>query len=122
MAPEHRDIDRQARVVYVRRALKTGRLKSTKTEGSIRAVPLQALTLAALDQLGADRESQFLLPSAVTSTSTTSATIIGNPPKSRRASCRRAASTISATRSQPSHSAPASQPSTSRATWEPAWP
>src|SRR5437867_1629459 len=57
---------------------------------------------------------------AVTSTSTTSLTATGHPPKSRRASCRRAASTISATRSQPSRSAPASQPSTSRATWEPA--
>lgn len=51
MALEQRDIDRQARVVYVRRALKNGRLKSTKTEGSIRAVPLQAIALAALDQL-----------------------------------------------------------------------
>src|SRR5215211_6265183 len=59
-------------------------------------------------------------PAVVTSMSTTSATATGNPPKSRRASCRCAASTISATRSQPSPSAPASQPSTSRATWEPA--
>src|SRR6266511_1450419 len=46
MALEQRDIDRQARVVYVRRA-----------------VPLQAIALAALDQLGADRESQLLFPS-----------------------------------------------------------
>src|SRR5437870_4220212 len=64
MALEQRDIDRQARVVYVRRALRNGRLKSTKTEGSIRAVPLQAIALAALDQLRADRESQLLFPSA----------------------------------------------------------
>ena len=63
MALEQRDIDRQARVVYVRRALRNGRLKSTKTEGSIRAVPLQAIALAALDQLKADRESQLLFPS-----------------------------------------------------------
>ncbi len=63
MALEQRDIDRQARVVYVRRALRNGRLKSTKTEGSIRAVPLQAIALAALDQLRADRESQLLFPS-----------------------------------------------------------
>src|SRR5215208_5965090 len=63
MALEQRDIDRQARVVYVRRALRNGRLKSTKTEGSIRAVPLQAIALAALDQLGAERESQLLFPS-----------------------------------------------------------
>jgi len=63
MALEQRDIDRQARVVYVRRALRNGRLKSTKTEGSIRAVPLQAVALAALDQLSAGRESQLLFPS-----------------------------------------------------------
>src|SRR6266536_3401531 len=62
MALEQRDIDREARVVYVRRALRNGRLKSTKTEGSIRAVPLQAIALAALDQLRADRESQLLFP------------------------------------------------------------
>jgi hypothetical protein len=48
---------------YVRRALRNGRLKSTKTEGSIRAVPLQAIGLAALDQLRADRASQLLFPS-----------------------------------------------------------
>ena len=64
MALEQRDIDREARVVYVRRALRNGRLKSTKTEGSIRAVPLQAIALAALDQLSADPEShQLLFPS-----------------------------------------------------------
>jgi integrase len=55
MALEQRDIDRRARVVYVLRALRNGRLKSTKTEGSIRA--------AALDQLGADRGNQVLFPS-----------------------------------------------------------
>src|SRR5881409_2310845 len=64
MALEQRDIDRQARVVYVRRALRNGRLKSTKTEGSIRAVPMQAIALAALDKLSAGRESQLLFPSA----------------------------------------------------------
>jgi integrase len=64
MALEQRDIDRQAGVVCVRRALRNGRLKSTKTEGSIRAVPLQAIALAALDQFGSDRESQLLFPSA----------------------------------------------------------
>src|SRR5438093_1363853 len=63
MALEPRDIDREARVVYLRRALRNGRLKSTKTEGSIRAVPLQAVALAALDQLSTDRDSQLLFPS-----------------------------------------------------------
>src|SRR6266487_333211 len=63
MALEPRDIDCQARVVYVRRALRNGRLKSTKTEGSIRAVLLQAIALAALNQLRADGKSQLLFPS-----------------------------------------------------------
>ena len=38
---EHRDIDHQARVVYVRRALRNGWIKNPETDGSIRAVPLQ---------------------------------------------------------------------------------
>lgn len=63
MALEQRDIDRQARVVYVRRALKNGRLKSTKTEGSIRAVPLQAIALAALDQLNLRPITSAAVPS-----------------------------------------------------------
>jgi len=33
--------------VYVRRAYRNGRLKCTKTEGSVRAVPLQAIALEA---------------------------------------------------------------------------
>jgi integrase len=63
MALEQRDIDREAKVVYVRRALRNGRVKSTKTEGSVRAVPLQAVALGALDQVRADRESDLLFPS-----------------------------------------------------------
>ncbi len=63
IALERRDIDREARVVYVRRALRNGRLKSTKTEGSIRAVPLQAIALAALDQLRTDTGCELLFPS-----------------------------------------------------------
>jgi integrase len=63
IALEQRDIDRQARVVYVRRAYRNGRLKCTKTEASVRAVPLQATALAALDQLSADKESALLFPS-----------------------------------------------------------
>jgi integrase len=102
MALEQRDIDRQARVVYVRRALRNGRLKSTKTEGSIRAVPLQAIAPLRYFDLHNFRERYW------------------KPAQIAAASRRRAASTISATRSQPSRSAPASQPSTSRATWVPA--
>ena len=63
LALERRDVDREARVVYVRRALRNGRLKSTKTEGSIRAVPLQAIALAAFDQLRTDTTSELLFPS-----------------------------------------------------------
>jgi integrase len=47
IALEQRDVDREARVVYVRRAFAHGRLKSTKTRRSMRAVPLQEEVLAA---------------------------------------------------------------------------
>src|ERR671918_785768 len=40
IALEHRDIERQARVVYVRRAYRNGRVKWPKTEASMRAVPV----------------------------------------------------------------------------------
>jgi integrase len=122
MALEQRDIDRQARVVYVRRALRNSRLKTTKTEGSIRAVSLQSRALRALDRLRADRESQLLFPSSRGGYFDLHnfRNRYWDPPKSRQASRRCAASTISATCSQPSRSAPASRPSTSRVTWEPA--
>src|SRR6266536_2736167 len=63
IALEERDIDRQARVAYVRRAYRNGRLKCTKTEASVRAVPLQAIALEALERLPAERESALLFPS-----------------------------------------------------------
>jgi integrase len=63
IALERRDIDREARVAYVRRAYRNGRLKCTKTEASVRAVPLQAIALAALEQLPADTNSALLFPS-----------------------------------------------------------
>ena len=61
-ALEHRDIDREARVAYVRRAFSKGRLKCTKTEGSVRAVPLQAMALAALERLPAGPSTGLLFP------------------------------------------------------------
>jgi integrase len=64
IALEQRDLDREARVVYVRRAYRNGRLKCTKTQASVRSVPLQATALAALEQLPADRASALLFPSA----------------------------------------------------------
>jgi hypothetical protein len=51
LALEHRDIDREAQVVYVRRTFRNGRIKTPKTKASVRAVPLQATALAALDEL-----------------------------------------------------------------------
>ena len=63
IALEHRDIDLDARVVYVRRAFRNGRLKCTKTEGSVRAVPLQAVALQALERLPAGAEADLLFPS-----------------------------------------------------------
>jgi integrase len=61
IALERRDIDVDARVVYVRRAFRNGRLKSTKTEGSTRAVPLQAIALQALAEIPARGETALLL-------------------------------------------------------------
>src|SRR4051812_967477 len=63
IALEGRDIDPAARVVYVRRAYRNGRLKCTKTEGSVRAVPLQAVALEALERLPAHADTELLFPS-----------------------------------------------------------
>src|SRR6266852_5550129 len=62
-ALEQRDIDRVAGVVYVRRAFANGGLKHTKTRLSTRAVPLQAVALAALDRLPPS-ENSLLFPNA----------------------------------------------------------
>jgi integrase len=48
IALEHRDVDLDARVLYVRRSFTDKRLKCTKTPGSVRAVPLQQAALDAL--------------------------------------------------------------------------
>jgi integrase len=62
LALEKRDIDREARVVYVRRSFTKGRLKCTKTEASRRAVPLQAIALDAIEQQPSSPDSQLLFP------------------------------------------------------------
>jgi integrase len=65
LALERRDIDRGAQVVYVRRTFRNGRIKTPKTKASLRAVPLQAIALAALDELLPQHpECPLLLPSA----------------------------------------------------------
>ena len=53
LALERRDIDRDAQVVYVRRTLRNGRIKTPKTKASLRAVPLQAIALSAQKPGGA---------------------------------------------------------------------
>jgi integrase len=65
LALEHRDVDREAQVVYVRRTFRNGRIKTPKTKASVRAVPLQAIALAALDELPRPGpEGLLLFPSA----------------------------------------------------------
>ena len=49
--------------MYVRRAYRNGRLKCTKTEGSVRAVPFQAVALEALERLPARADTELLFPS-----------------------------------------------------------
>jgi integrase len=62
VALEHRDIDRVGRVAYVRRSFSKGRLTYPKTEASVRAVPLQARALAALDELAVGGSIDLLFP------------------------------------------------------------
>src|SRR6266508_3381697 len=63
IALEHRDIDREARVLYIRGAYRNGRIKWPKTEASVRAVPLQTIALAALERLPANGRSRLVFPS-----------------------------------------------------------
>jgi integrase len=51
IALEKRDVNPDERVVYVRRSFTKGELKVPKTEGSLRAVPLQARAIDALERL-----------------------------------------------------------------------
>jgi integrase len=62
LALERRDIDREARVVYVRRSFTKGRLKCTKTEASRRAVPLQAIALEAIERQPSSPRSPLVFP------------------------------------------------------------
>jgi integrase len=63
LALEHRDVDREAHVVYVRRTFRNGRIKTPKTKASVRAVPLQSIALAALDQLPPNPDCPLVFPS-----------------------------------------------------------
>src|SRR5215218_1392851 len=64
LALERRDIDRETRVVYVRRSFTKGRLKCTKTEASLRAVPLQTIALDAIDRQPPSAHSPLLFPAS----------------------------------------------------------
>lgn len=122
IALEKRDVDREARVVYVRRSFTRRELKIPKTEASMRAVPLQARAVDALDRLKDGSGSALVFPGerAATSTSTTSVPTSGALRRTPHASILSGGSTISGTRSRPSRSVLASQPSISPATWAPA--
>jgi integrase len=120
IALEHRDIDREANVVHVRRAYRNGRVKTTKTCNSTRPSRCSRSPSApsiACRPTRAPRRWSFLLPRAATSTCTTSATATGNRPSTPPASSRYDGSTICATRSPPSRCAPDSRPLTCRGTW-----
>jgi integrase len=83
---EWRDVDREAGVVYVRRAYANGRLKHTKTRLSTRAVPLQAKALEALDCLRPQRTRFcFRTPLGGGSTSAALGVATGNAPSAPRA-------------------------------------
>ena len=122
LALEWRDLDLEARVVYVHRSFTKGRLKCPKTESSRRAVPLQTIALEALKQQPASGQSSLVFPAE-----RGGYLDLHNfrnrewkPANSRPGSSRCAGSTISGTPSRPLRSVPASPPSTSPATWAPA--
>src|SRR5512133_135913 len=62
LALESRDVDLEARVVYVQRSFTKGRLKCPKTEASRRAVPLQTIALQAIEQQPSSRQSLLVFP------------------------------------------------------------
>jgi integrase len=61
IALEKRDINRDERVAFVRRSFTNRELKAPKTEASLRAVPLQARALDALERLTAN-DSPLVFP------------------------------------------------------------
>jgi integrase len=62
LALEWRDIDLEARVVFVHRSFTKGRLKCPKTEASRRAVPLQTIALEAIERQLSSRRSLLVFP------------------------------------------------------------
>jgi integrase len=113
LALEWRDIDLEARVVYVHRSFTKGRLKCPKTEASCRAVPMQTIALDAIGQQPSSRRSALVFPAQRGGylTCTTSETENGSRRSSRLGSSPCAGSTISDTPSPPSRCVPAFPPS-----------
>jgi integrase len=62
LALEWRDIDLEARVVYVHRSFTKGRLKCPKTEASRRAVPLQTIALQAIERQRSSPNRALVFP------------------------------------------------------------
>src|SRR5215211_4510428 len=60
VALEKRDVDQEGRVVYVRRSFTRRELKRPKTDGSLRAVPLQTRALDALERVPPNDDSPLL--------------------------------------------------------------
>ena len=116
VALEHRDIDRDGRVVYVRRAFSNGQAQVHEDRGERprrAAAGGRARSARASCRRRCRDGSAVSRPrAAATSTCTTSATATGSPPSSRPGSSRSGGSTISGTPSRPSLCVPASQPST----------
>ena len=123
IALEQRDIDRDARVVYVRRAFskRPAQVHQDRGERPRRAA---AGGRARRARAAADRRDTALLFPAATRRLPRPAQLphprLEARPARGRDRRRSGASTISATPSRPSRSVPASQPSTSPATWAPA--
>lgn len=116
IALERRDVDRDGRVVYVRRAFTKGELKRPKTDASIRAVPLQARAVDALERVHVNGDSPLLFPGERGGyLDIHHFRSSGGQPSSRSASTRFGGSTISGTPLRPSRFVPASPPLTSPA-------
>jgi integrase len=62
IALEKRDVDREGRVVYVRRSFTRRELKRPKTDASLRAVPLQTRALDVLERVPPNDDSPLLFP------------------------------------------------------------
>lgn len=119
IALEKRDVHWKERVVYVRRSFTRGELKFPKTEASMRAVPLQARALDALERIRDGSGSPLLFPGERGGYLEIHhfRPFQWRPAQTAAGIDPFVGSTISAIPSRPSRFVPASQPSTSLATW-----